>query len=404
MPKNIVILCDGTSNEISQNRTNILRLYGTLEKSPDQVVYYDPGVGTFGAENAWSYYYRKAFEIWGMLTGWGLDQNVKGAYRFLVEHYDDGKRAGGKHEAPDNIYIIGFSRGAYTARVLAGFIHAVGLIDPVNLNLIDYAYRAYKGITADNRELSADTPTDNSRKDPFAEVRLYERILRPRRPAIKCLGLFDTVGSVIEWGRFGPRLRSHAFTRRNHSVQHVRHAVAIDEHRTMYQPQLWTENQEYWGSPFRPKKPELQDFKEVWFSGVHGDVGGGYPEASSQLAKIPLDWVIEETKKFCLKYKKVTVDDIVLGKNEKKNYVRPDPLAPRHESMNWAWSIVEFLPRRVSVGYPTHRPTFLGFYIPFFERRIIAPDATIHPSVFVRRGTPSDYDQPNIPDQTSKKG
>ena len=66
MPKNIVILCDGTSNEISEDRSNILRLYGTLSKSADQIVFYDPGVGTFGSSNAWSYYYRKALEIWGL--------------------------------------------------------------------------------------------------------------------------------------------------------------------------------------------------------------------------------------------------------------------------------------------------------------------------------------------------
>ena len=77
MPKNIVILMDGTSNEISTDRTNILRLYGTLEKSERQLVYYEPGVGTFGAENAWLRFWRKAVEIWGLATGWGLDQNVK---------------------------------------------------------------------------------------------------------------------------------------------------------------------------------------------------------------------------------------------------------------------------------------------------------------------------------------
>ena len=90
MPKNIVILFDGTSNEISKNRTNVLRLYGTLKKTKDQIVYYDPGVGTFGAENTMSYYYRRAAEIWGLATGWGLDQNVKEAYEFLVHNYNDG--------------------------------------------------------------------------------------------------------------------------------------------------------------------------------------------------------------------------------------------------------------------------------------------------------------------------
>jgi len=396
LPKNIVILCDGTSNEISENRTNVLRLYGALEKSSNQVVFYDPGVGTFGAENAWSYYYRKAIEIWGLATGWGLDANVKEAYKFLTEHYDDGKRPDGTDEGPDQIYIFGFSRGAYTARVLAGFIHAVGLIDTVNLNLLDYAYRAYKGVSDIKGDQQADGSKD-PKTNPFAEVRLFERILRPKRPAIRCLGLFDTVGSVIEMGRFGPRLRSHAFTRKNASVECVCHAVGIDERRTMFQPQLWPVGAEYWGGPFPTKKSKAQVVKEVWFSGVHGDVGGGYPEKNSQLAKIPLAWMIEETKKCGLKYTTRTINEIVLGKNKKKDYVAPDPLAPRNASMSFGWSMLEFIPRRLSKGYSTDRLKVFGFYIPFFEPRKIEKDAEIHPSVLMRRGTSSDYEQPNIP-------
>jgi uncharacterized protein (DUF2235 family) len=229
MPKNIVILCDGTSNTISENRTNVLRLHGVLEKSDEQLVYYDPGVGTFGAANAWLRSYRKAHEIWGLATGWGLDHNVKEAYRFLVDNFDDGERADGRNVEPDRIYLFGFSRGAYTVRVLAGFLHAIGLIRPANLNLLDYAYSAYKSVGDPGASDDMDTESD-----PFAEVRLYERALRPRRPVIRCLGLFDTVGSVIEWGRYMPRFHYHAFTKTNKSVESVRHAVAIDERRTMF--------------------------------------------------------------------------------------------------------------------------------------------------------------------------
>ena len=149
MPKNIVILCDGTSNQIEEDRTNILRLYGCLRKNDRQIVFYDPGVGTFGGENDWLRATRKTKEVWGLATGWGLDHNVKEAYRFLVEHFDPGKpKTKTKPAVPqDDIYIFGFSRGAYTASVLAGFIHAFGIMDPVQLNLLDYAYRTYKGIS-----------------------------------------------------------------------------------------------------------------------------------------------------------------------------------------------------------------------------------------------------------------
>ena len=95
MAKNIVLLFDGTSNEIAEDRTNILRLFGALKRNTDQIVYYDPGVGTFGAVNAWLKPYRDAVEIWGMGTGWGLDQNVKDAYRFIVENYEAAPRARG---------------------------------------------------------------------------------------------------------------------------------------------------------------------------------------------------------------------------------------------------------------------------------------------------------------------
>lgn len=382
MGKNIVILLDGTSNEISADRTNILRLYGTLEKSDRQLVYYDPGVGTFGAENAWLRFWRKAIEIWGLATGWGLDQNVKEAYEFLVENYDDGRREGAKQGSRDNIYIFGFSRGAYSARVLAGFIHAVGLIEKRNLNLLDYAYRAYKGI-GENGE------------DKFGEIRLYERILAPDRPPIRLLGLFDTVASVIEHGRYGPRLRSHAYSTRNRSVESVRHAVAIDERRTMFQPQLWPLGEEYWGNPFNKAAAKPQDVREVWFAGVHGDVGGGYPEVESGLAKVALQWMIEQTQPLGLIFRTQTVNDIALGRNPDKPYVSPDPHAAPHDSMSPGWRVLEVIPQwRWDCQGASPRRRLI---IPFFARRRIKPGARIHRSVVDR--AQGGKLPPNIPDE-----
>lgn len=379
MAKNIVLLLDGTSNEISQNRSNILRLYGVLEKSDAQLVYYDPGVGTFGADNAWSRGWRKLVEVWGLATGWGLDGNVKEAYRFLVEHYDHGKdREGSKR---DSIYIFGFSRGAYTARVLAGFIHAVGLIEPRNLNLLDYAYRAYKRIGEAEKQAA------------FAEVRLYERILDTDRPPIRMLGLFDTVASVIESGRFGPRLKSHAFTRSNRSVESVVHAVAIDEKRTMFRPQLWPAGQEYWGNPFNDTQARPQEVDEVWFAGAHGDVGGGYPEKESGLCKIPLVWMIERAKACGLKFQTRSVNTLVLGRNSDK-YVVPDPLAAPHRTMTFCWSLVEFLPRRKPKD--SSRPSWFGVSLPLFERRAIPEGAKIHPSLVERKDKLQKWSE-NIP-------
>lgn len=382
MPKNIAILLDGTSNEISSDRTNILRLYGILEKSDQQLVYYDPGVGTIGAEGAWSRFWRKAHEVWGLATGWGLDHNVKQAYRFLVENYDNGKHSGRNPAERDQIYIFGFSRGAYSARVLAGFIHAVGLIEPRNLNLLDYAYRAYKRVG------------DKQHEEAFEEISLYERILAPDRPPIRMLGLFDTVASVIESGRFGPRLRSHAFTSHNASVEAVSHAVAIDERRTMFRPQLWPLGQEYWGNPFNISAARPQDAKEVWFAGGHGDVGGGYPEETSALAKVPLVWMIARARQCGLKFQTRSVNSVVLGKGKNSKYVAPDPLGKQHETMTKCWSILEFVPRPKSSQ--SSRRSFLGLIIPLFERRAIPEGASIHRSVIERREKLG-YWAPNLP-------
>lgn len=380
MAKSIVLLLDGTSNEISSKRTNILRLYGTLEKSDEQVVYYDPGVGTFGADNAWSRVWRKVAEVWGLATGWGLDKNVKEAYRFLVEHYDNGK--GRDDGERDRIYVFGFSRGAYAARVLTGFIHAIGLIEPRNLNLLDYAYRAYKRI--------GETEKDGA----FAEVRLYERILATDRPPIRMLGLFDTVASVIESGRFGPRLKSHAFTRTNTSVEAVSHAVAIDEKRTMFRPQLWPTNQEYWGNPFNGSQARPQDIEEVWFAGGHGDVGGGYSEADSSLCKIPLIWMIDRAKICGLKFRTRSVNRLVLGQNSDK-YTSPDPLAASHRTMTFWWSLLEFFPRRKPKD--SSRPSLFGVALPLFERRAIPASAKVHSSVASRKDKLEKWSS-NIPD------
>lgn len=379
MPKNIVILFDGTSNEISHDRTNILRLYGVLEKSSEQLVYYDPGVGTFGADGAWSRLWRKMHEVWGLATGWGLDHNVKEAYRFIVENYDNGKAAGPDAER-DRIFIFGFSRGAYSARVLAGFIHAIGLIEPRNLNLIDYAYRAFKRVREDEKAAG------------FAEVRLYERLLDPDRPPIRMLGLFDTVASVIESGRFGPRLKSHAFTSRNTSVEAVSHAVALDERRTMFRPKLWPSNQEYWGNPFNKAAAKPQDVEEIWFAGCHGDVGGGFPEADSKLCKVPLVWMIERAKRCGLKFRTQSVNSVVLAKDKGTKYEAPDPLAKSHNSMTLGWSILEFIPRRKPSD--SSRPSLLGLTLPLFERRRVPIGSKIHSSVIERQkaGNPQSRD------------
>ena len=369
--KNIVILMDGTSNQISAQRTNVLRLYGALVKDEDQLVHYDPGVGTFSPERWYSRWASVWRELLGRATGWGLDHNIKEAYTFLVENYEarrvKDRDTGEWVTIRDQIYIIGFSRGAYQARVLAGFINALGLIEKRNLNLLDYAYRAYKRIGRGAAN------SDN----PYAEMRLFERTLKPDRPPIRMLALFDTVSSVIEhW-----KLRSHAFTSENPSVETVAQAAAIDERRTMFPLLPWPKGEQYHGSPFDNGNGVPQQVEEVWFAGVHADVGGGHTEAGSALCKIPLVWMINRLDECGVDFSKNSINAIVYGRNKGSANVAPDPLAPQTESLKGFWWLAELLPRR---GWPGCR------------RRPIEEGATLHETVLKRRDAGKGW-SPNIP-------
>ena len=141
--RNIIICCDGTGNEISENISNVLKLYRCLRKTektqPRQLVFYDPGVGTLERPDPWHKLKQDFNAILGLATGYGLDDNVLAAYAFLVHNY----------QAGDQIYLFGFSRGAYTVRVLAGLIHKMGLITPEQVNLAGSGLIAYKQFSSD---------------------------------------------------------------------------------------------------------------------------------------------------------------------------------------------------------------------------------------------------------------
>jgi hypothetical protein len=142
MPNNIVICCDGTGNQINDRLSNVLKFYRVLQKADDQIVYYSPGVGTVGAFDDWQVIKQHVKEFLGLAAGYGLDENVLDAYRFLCTHYSEG----------DAIWLFGFSRGAYTVRVLAAFVYVIGLLRPTQLNLADFAFTAYKKASHDSRK------------------------------------------------------------------------------------------------------------------------------------------------------------------------------------------------------------------------------------------------------------
>src|SRR5882672_3769661 len=202
MAKNIVICCDGTGNQVEGNLSNILKLFQIIEKDVTQRVRYQPGIGTIGTDDAWTRLKQNTKAVFELATGYGLDDEILGAYRFLAEQYEDG----------DVIFLFGFSRGSYTVRALAAFIHMVGLLHPDQSNISDYALTSYK---------------QSSEQNNFHLAWDFGRITGTRRITIKFIGVWDTVASLIvpRWDRLNPipSLQTLPYTARNSSVEIFRH-------------------------------------------------------------------------------------------------------------------------------------------------------------------------------------
>lgn len=305
MSKNIVVCLDGTGNQFNGNNTNVIKLFQVIVRDESQLAYYDPGVGTLADPDYKTPYAKRFQQILGLAFGKGILTNVGNAYSYLMDYYEPG----------DNLFFFGFSRGAYAARVLAGFIHSVGLLEPGCQNLIPYAMKLY-----------------SSKNIDFAILQKFKNTYG-RDIDVQFLGLWDSV-STFGW-IYNPTFLP--FTTNNKSVLAVRHAMAIDERRSFF-------SNMHWGTKHR----NTQDVKEVWFAGVHADVGGGYPEAQSGLSKIPLQWMLDEASE----------SELELAIDAKKHeryvegldgggYVGPDPLAQAHDSLKGVWHAAQRLPRSV---------------------------------------------------------
>ncbi len=308
--KNIVICCDGTSNGPTRHRTNVFKLWLTLERSDRQVVFYDPGVGTLANPARLTTLGKKISRAIDLATGTGLRQNVIEAYEFLMDFY----------EPSDQVYLFGFSRGAYTVRALAGMIEMCGLLSPGAKNFVPHLWHIYS-----NEERHR--TSFEKRLKVGSEIRGLNQ-----KPDIHLIGVWDTVSS---WGFFF-NFRSLPYTRKFKRVAHIRHAVAIDERRAAFRQNLFDPA----GHP---------DLHEVWFAGTHCDVGGGHPEEESGLAKIALEWMLGEATGLGLHVDRDKVDKL-LGRANRKGrtqYAAPDPSAKLHESLKGPWRILEYIPRRV---------------------------------------------------------
>ena len=256
MPKNLVICMDGTGAQPkAAGNTNLVRLYSMLDLSDPakQVAYYDPGVGTFAAAGAWTPLARWWSKTMGLAFGFGLRENLGEAYSWLMRNWERG----------DQVYVFGFSRGAYNARALLGLLRTLGLMRPGSENFVSYATAAYSGGFPNMHEIA----------EIFAQVVDDEG--RTTVP-IRYLGVWDTVKAA---GLFR-RDFNWPYTHQLPNAQRIRHAVSIDERRR----------------PFREYLIENADDvtrEEVWFAGVHCDVGGTFLD-DQKLSTIALRWLVEE--------------------------------------------------------------------------------------------------------------
>ena len=244
--RNLVVCFDGTNYEFDREPTNVVRLIQVLGRnhSKRQLLYYDPGVGTLPEPGILIPMLKTLTRWFGLAFGLGLSHKVAQAYTYLIDFW----------EPNDRVFLFGFSRGAYTARVLAGLLHQLGLLPRGNYNLIPYAMKYFRRITEGRHHQSRAVDTSKWKKlcDDFRHT--FARAVKPgdneRRFQVHFLGVWDTVSSV-GWV-WDPK--HFPFTAYNPSVKHIRHAVAIDERRAFFRQNL-----------FRPAPG--QDVLELWFGG-----------------------------------------------------------------------------------------------------------------------------------------
>jgi uncharacterized protein (DUF2235 family) len=243
--KNIIVCCDGTGNQFEENITNVVETYGLAKKNADQIVFYDPGVGTGG----WQYDEgsSKLQAVSDLATGGGLQKNIEDAYRYLMDVYDEG----------DHIYLFGFSRGAFTVRSLAGMLRKCGLLQSTADNLMEFATKIYN--TKNNSKVAANFKSMFSRRCP-----------------VHFIGVWDTVGSLTM--NAGKRFHD---AKLNKEVSFGYHAMSIDEIRTDFPVSLWDE-----------PKGKRQVIEQVWFAGVHCNVGGWYDDRG--LSNCALQWMVSK--------------------------------------------------------------------------------------------------------------
>jgi uncharacterized protein (DUF2235 family) len=357
--RNLIICCDGTHNEFGSNNTNVVRLIQVLNRNPNkQRLFYDPGVGTLPEPVSWGRIKKVWFDLCDLAFAKGLPDRVQNAYGYLMDVWQPG----------DRVFLFGFSRGAYTVRVLAGLLHGLGLLPRGGTNLVPYAYRLFKAVRKESK----------SKKNSYWDIcdKFRWTFARPvagdeenRRFPIHFLGVWDTVSSV-GWV-WNPT--KFPYTATNPGIKIVRHAVSVDERRSFFRSNL-------------VKTAPNQDVVEGWFPGVHCDIGGGY--ADSEIWRVAFEWMLKEAEKAGLG----------IDPNRLATVLGTVPQQPWrdkiHESLTLAWQCVEWIPKfPYSAKTNSHH-----IYFNFGKPRPISPGALMHRTVLERIADPElRYAPPNIP-------
>lgn len=336
--KKLIVCCDGTWNTPDQRQndipapTNVVRLHNCLasptEINQEQRHYYHTGVGTEGS----------ALErIAGGAYGSGISKNVMSAYSWLAHNYAVG----------DQIYLFGFSRGAFTVRSLAGFIGRCGLLDLTEVKPGDAWKRielAYEKIYQAPAGYQPTLPTDwatfpvdpGLKKIPIHFIGVWDTVGALGVP--DDLALLDLMDNPKKWEFHDTQLGSH--------IRYARHALAADEKRGVFTPTLWTDEQDRpLNEADQPGQPAR--VKQLWFPGVHADVGGGYAECG--LSDIALQWMIDEAQAVGLKFRP-----------EFLKQIKPNFQGVLHDSYTGGFAKLQSRPRNRPLlveGSPDYHPS-----------------------------------------------
>ena len=307
MAKRIAICCDGTWNTPNENEgdalsTNVVKMAHSIlpcdAHGVDQVIFYDRGVGTN----------KGADQFLGGAFGIGLSHNIEDAYRFLVDNYVDG----------DELFFFGFSRGAYTVRSLAGLIRNCGLLKKINADKFHLAYEIYR-----SRE-KADKP------DGPNAVAFIQKFSRPINK-LKFIGVWDTVGALGIPGALsfvGKEFYEFHDVTLSKSVENAYHALALDERRQPFEPSLWEQD----------ATVANQTLEQVWFAGVHSNIGGGYSDCG--LSDVTFDWMA----------RKAQACNLALDPDYIKQHIDPKPTGVLRDSMTLFYRVFGKGDRTIPLG------------------------------------------------------